>query len=228
MSFSRQIFDSLVLGTSNIAGVQVQLFASSRAPYDGTYTTTKWQDATNYLVGNAVVYKGQVYNAVQVHVSSLGVNDPDSDTYDPQGVGTFWKKVDGKDGDVWFKSSGATSATYQKKNGIWSDLTNGFNGAAIPLGDNQSGALAYTYDASSKRTAIIDYYIADVAGNIERGQFAVVNNGTDLAETLTFRTFIGSALGIDISFNLSGVDVELLYDSTLTPTNRNLFLIIRS
>lgn len=225
--FSRINPDVIDLGTTQLSGVTVKLSASARSPYDGTWTNTNWTDATNYFVGNAVVYDGEIYNAVQIHLSSAGVNDPGSDTYDPQGIGTFWKKVDGKDGDVWMKASGASSSVFQKANGAWINITPNFSGAGVILNDSAVGDVAFSQIASSYRTAIVDYYITSPGGNFERGQMNIVNDGVDAYGTVYNIQRIGTNLQIDFLFEVNGSNLEVKYNSSATPTSRTLFYIIR-
>lgn len=224
--FSRFNPDVIDLGTQILSGATCRLFASIREPYDGLSTTSSWSNGSSYLTGNAVVYMGKLYNAMQNHTASLGVNDPDSDTY-IDGVGTFWKMVDGKDGDVWFKVSGATSGIYQKSGNTWKAATSSFSGSSVALLNSQTGTLAFSYLATN-RTAKIDYYITSPGNNFERGELSVVNDGSDANIVHSGINSIGVNLGIDFDAQINGLDVEILYDSTVAPNDRQLFYILRN
>jgi hypothetical protein len=224
--FSRINPDVIDLGTTTLAGVSVRMFAGSRAPYDGAWTSTAWANATPYIIGQAVVMNGNIYNAVANHTSNLGVNDPESDSYVGP-LGSFWKKVDGNDGDVWFRKNGANSDTYQKANNVWTSLGHNFTGAAITLLDSQTGTTAFSFDAASYPSATIEYYMSTPAGDLERGTMTIMNDGSSAIGTVYNVNSINNALGIDFLFAISGSDVVVSYDSTATPINRTLLYILR-
>lgn len=225
--FSRINPDVIDLGTSQLAGVTARLKASARIPFDGFAASTAWADITAYIVNQAVIFQGNYYNAVTNHLSAQGVNDPGSDTYDSFGIGTFWKQVDGNDGDMWFRVSGLASSTYQKANNAWVQLTSNFSGAAIPLNDSATGDLAFAYPASAFRTAKIEYFIQSPGGNYQRGIMTVVNDGVDAFGNESGIAEINTDLGIDFLYSVSGSNVEVSYNSTATPTGRTMFYILR-
>jgi hypothetical protein len=170
---------------------------------------------------------GSLYNAVANHSSSLGVNDPESDSYDPQGVGSFWKKVDGNDGDVWYRKNGANSDIYQKANNVWTNLGHNFTGAAVSLGDSQTGDLAFSYDAAAYPSATIEYYITTPTGDLERGSMTVMNDGVNAVGSMANINTIGNPVDIDFYFDINGSEVEITYDSSASPINRTLYYILR-
>jgi hypothetical protein len=225
--FSRINPDVIDLGTQQIAGVTSRLFASARSPFDGLYSAVVWADATNYIAGQAITHRGNVYNAVTTHLSNNGVNDPDSDTYDVFGVGAFWKKVDGKDGDMWFRVSGSASSTYQKINNAWVQLTPNFAGAAVSLNDSAVGDLAFVYPAAAFRSASIEIFIQSPGGNYERLNLRIVNDGVDAYGTEYAISTIGTDLEIEFLYSISGSNVEVRYNSSATPTGRTLLYLLR-
>lgn len=220
--------DVIDLGTVGLSGVTSRLRASSRTPYSGTWSNTPWQNAHAYSVGDAVVFMGDIYNCVLAHTSILGTNDPGSDTYNGQGVGTYWKKVDGKDGDVWIVVSGASSAIYQKAGNVWNAITTGFTGGGIALLTSQTNTPAIILPASSYTTAIIDYYITSAGGNYERGEMNIVNNGSTANGVVYNINSIGVASGISFNFTVAGGNLEVTYSSGVTPSGQTLFYTVRN
>jgi len=224
--FSRINPDVIDLGTTVNAGVTARLRAANRTPFDGTPTSVRWLNATPYIIGNAVIHKGELYNAVANHLSAIGVNDPDSDIYNLQGIGSFWKKVDGKDGDLWIVVNGGSSAIYQKANNVWLGVTSSFGGA-ITLNDSAVSDLALSYEAALYPSATIEYFIQDLSGNRQRGLMIVVHDGVNAFGAMSNISEIGLDLEIDFSFVVNGSNIEVRYDSGATPTNRTLVYLIR-
>ena len=209
--------DVVEIGTAQISGVSSSVRAGSRTPFDGAFTTTAWVNATSYNIGDAVVVNGQVYNAVQAHISSSGVNDPESDTYNPSGIGTFWKLVDGRAGDLWLKNSGGSSDLYIKAGDVWRPIY----GAplSIALSDNTS-ATAFSFPAAILSAATIEYSI--IRGTNRRmGEMKVINNGTvgisgaslnDYAVTEIGAGSVGVTLGAQVNVS-NQVEVTYVTDS---------------
>jgi len=135
---------------------------------------------------------------------------------------------DGKDGDLWIQVSGPTSSIYQKANDVWSSLLPTFSGSNVILTDSAVAQLAFSYAASSYRTAIIEYYIITPGLDIERGEMNVVNDGIAAIGSQYNINGINLASGIDFDFLISGANVEVRYDSTATPTSRVLFYRLRT
>jgi len=165
--------DVIEVGTAQIAGVTARIWSGSRVPYNGAYTSTLWANSTFYALNTPILLNGQSYVCVQGHTSSLGVNDPESDTYS-SGMGTFWRLVDGKDGDLWLAVTGSTSDLYVKAGDIWSNTAGSL--LATTLADNGTGT-ALSYDAAVLSSAEIKYSIVR-GSNIRSGMLKVVNNGT--------------------------------------------------
>jgi len=165
--------DVVEIGTAQIAGVTARIWSGSRAPYNGAFTTTLWANTMFYAINTPILMNGQSYVCVQAHISSSGVNDPESNTYS-SGIGTFWRLVDGKDGDLWIAVTGSTSDLYVKAGDVWSNTAGSL--LATTLVDNGTG-IALSYDAAVLSSAEIKYSITRGL-NIRSGVLKVVNNGT--------------------------------------------------
>jgi hypothetical protein len=135
---------------------------------------------------------------------------------------------DGKDGDIWIQVSGSTSSLYQKANNAWIAMSTAFSGSAITITDNAVAQPAFSYNAASYRTAIIDYYIIAPTGELERGQFNIVNDTISANGSQYNVNDINGPLGVDFDFALSAGNVNVKYTSGPSPTLRVLFYRIRS
>jgi hypothetical protein len=226
--FSRINPDVIDLGTTQVSGATSRLFASSRNPWDGSIAgATMWDVSTPYLIGNVVVYQGFHYVALTNHTGT----NPDTDTSGRTVEnGTDWKAIDGKDGDIWIKVSGASSAVLQKTNNAWNLLGSNFAGAGISLNDSAVADTAFSFDMNIYKTAMIEYYMVAPGGVIERGRMNIVNNGSAVNGSVFDVQSVGGSMGIDFDFQLdllnSAVDVN--YDSDPTPTGRMLYYILRA
>ena len=227
--FSRNNTDVIDLGTAQISGVTCRLQAANRTPWDGAVAgALAWNNATAYVLNDVVVRQGHNFICTLAHTNQ----DPSTDTTNHTvEYGTYWKSIDGKDGDVWFQVSGGTSNTYQKVNNTWVKMLKILlAGGGIALSNSASNALAFNFDKAVYKSAIIDYFI--VSGtDIERGQMNIINDGTVGVAAVHGTQYninqMGTDLQVSFLFNTTATNVEVRYNSSATPTGRILYYLIR-
>lgn len=120
---------------------------------------------------------------------------------------------DGNNSDIWITVSGARSNIFQKINGYWISLAE--KPVITNLLDNQTNAVAVELPLSVFRNAEINYVIKRGGNNRKiKGTLQIVHDGSNIQYSDEFIEIGLSDVGVDLSVDISGAFLRILYTST--------------
>jgi hypothetical protein len=138
----------------------------------------------------------------------LGEGDLTSGVYSEMSSGVAAPlDIDGGDGDVYVRVSGANSNVYIKRDGTWVPLFGTPINVTIP--DNTTNFVVFSIPAAVARFIRIEYGVIRSAGS-RSGQVA---NDNDLVNAIIAEyglLNLGTDVGLTLSSQINGANVELL------------------